>query len=382
LFCYFVNPALKRAVLLLLATALAGCGRDDIQVYKVAKEQPQPPQEQAPTGAMPGGHPEIGAASPGLKYKLPAEWQETAPGQMRAASFHVQGSDGKQADVSVVPLPGLSGGDLEIVNRWRSTVGLGPVNEEELPKLAKPVEVAGQTGQLYEQAGENPGSGDKSRILAAVLRHEGVSWFFKMNGDDQLVAQQKPAFIDFLKSVTFTAGPVRTDLPPSHPPIADLSSMPMPASSGASSTSEGKPNWQVPDHWKEVSGGAFLVAKFMITGPDNGQAAVNVSMSAGNGGGLSMNVNRWRGQLGLNPLSEDELNKLMTSIDTAGGKAMLVDMAGIDARTNQKARLIGAVVSQGSRTWFYKLMGNEQVVEKEKDAFSKFVQTVKYPNAA
>ena len=53
--------------------------------------------------------------------------------------------------------------------------------EEELQKLAQPVEIAGQTGQLYDQAGENPGSGDKSRIVAAVLRREGVAWAAKVS---------------------------------------------------------------------------------------------------------------------------------------------------------------------------------------------------------
>jgi hypothetical protein len=384
LFCYFTNPALKRGWLLLLGAALAGCGRDDIQVYRVAKEQPQAqqPQEQAQGAALPTGHSDFSAAPPGIKYKLPAGWEETAPGQMRVASFHVQGKDGKQADVGVVPLPGLMGGDVEIVNRWRSTVGLPAVKEEELPKLAQPIEIAGETGQLYDQGGENPGSGDKSRILAAVLRREGVAWFFKMNGDDELVAHQKPTFLDFLKSVNFVAGSMRTDLPPSHPPIGDLSSMPMLSAGAAPSSSEGKPSWQVPDGWKEVPGGGFLVAKFVITGADSSQAAVNVSMSSGSGGGLAMNVNRWRGQLGLSSLSEDDLNKSVTSMETAQGKAMLVDVAGVDARTNQKARLIGVIVPQANRTWFYKLMGNEQVVEKERDAFSKFVQTAKYPNAA
>jgi len=381
LFCYFNPPSLSRGLLLLVGATLVGCGRDDVQVYRVAKEQPQPQQEQAQGGTMPG-RAELSGSPPNVKYKLPAGWEETAPGQMRVASFHVQGKDGKQADVGVVPLPGLASGDLEIVNRWRSTVGQPAVKEDELQKLAQPVEIGGLTGQLYEQSGENPGSGDQGRILAAVLRREGVAWFFKMNGDDELVAQQKPAFLDFLKSVSFVQGSVRTDLPPSHPPIGDLSSMPMPAATATSSTPEGKPNWQVPESWKEVPGGPFLVAKFTISGADNAQATVNISMSGGTGGGLAMNVNRWRGQLGLSPLSDDALNKLVTSMDTAAGKAMLVDMAGIDGRTNQKARLIGAIVPQGNRTWFYKLMGTEQLVEKEKDTFSKFVQTVKYPNAA
>jgi len=112
------------------------------------------------------------------------------------------------------------GRDLDNVNRWRTDVGLGAVREEELSKLAQPVEVAGQPGQIYEQAGENPGSGEKTRILAAVSRQNGVAWFFKMNGDDELVAQQKPAFIEFLKSVSFTVGGNRPVFRPRIPQLA------------------------------------------------------------------------------------------------------------------------------------------------------------------
>jgi hypothetical protein len=46
---------------------------------------------------------------------------------MRVASFRVTGKDGKQADVSVIPLPGLAGSDLDNVNRWRGQVGLPSV---------------------------------------------------------------------------------------------------------------------------------------------------------------------------------------------------------------------------------------------------------------
>lgn len=53
-------------------------------------------------------------------------------------------------------------------------------------------------------------------------------------------------------------------------------------------------------------------------------------------------------------------------------------MAGTDARSGQKARLVAAIVPQPERTWFYKLMGNEAVVASQKDAFTKFVQTTKY----
>ena len=134
----------------------------------------------------------------------------------------------------------------------------------------------------------------------------------------------------------------------------------------------------MPAGWQEVSGGQFLVAKFTITGDSGVAAAVNVSSSPGDGGGLVGNVNRWRGQLGLAPLSEADVNKSVTSIDVQGGKASLVELSGTDARTGQPTRLVGVMVPQSGQTWFYKLMGDAKVVESQKDAFTKFVQGVKY----
>jgi len=151
-----------------------------------------------------------------------------------------------------------------------------------------------------------------------------------------------------------------------------------PAAATAPVSNEGKPNWQVPAGWQEVSGGQFLVAKFTLAGDSGATAAVNVSNSPGAGGGLVSNVNRWRGQLGLSQLSDGEVNHLVTAMDVTGGKASLVDLSGTDARTGQPVRLVGVIVPQSSQTWFYKLMGNAKVVEGQKDAFTQFVQGVKY----
>jgi hypothetical protein len=309
---------------------------------------------------------------------------------MRAASFRVARKDGKQADVSVIPLPGLAGSDLDNVNRWRGQVGLPGVSEAELAKLAQAVEVAGQAASLYEQAGTNAGSGDKSRILAAITRREGVAWFFKMTGDDGVVAAQKPAFIEFLKSVSFPAGmgqaqpppahPAidggQAQLPPDHPPIGG-SSMAAPAGTRAPAGAP-KPTWAVPSGWKEVPGGQFLVAKFLLAGAASAQAAVNVSMSPGDGGGMLANLNRWRTQLGLGPVAEGDLAKAVQPLELPGGKASLADVTGKDAKSGQPARLLAVVVPRSGETWFYKLMGNPQLVQQEKDAFLKFVQSVNY----
>ena len=55
---------------------------------------------------------------------------------MRVASFGIS-QDGKQADVSVIPLGGMAGTDPANVNRWRGQVGLGPLAEAEVSKLRK-----------------------------------------------------------------------------------------------------------------------------------------------------------------------------------------------------------------------------------------------------
>lgn len=338
-------------LLLLLAVVLAGgCGQDGIQVYSIPKEQPAPMAQ----ADLPADHP---ATPPQLKWKIPTRWKEVPAGDFRVASFKVTGTDGKQADVSVIPLPGTAGGDLSNVNRWRGQVGQEPVSAEELQKLMQAVEVAGQPAELYEQSGES------SRILAVIQHRNGTAWFFKMTGDSQLVAREKPAFVAFLKSVQFASA----EMPAGHP---DISAMP-PGMPAGTPSSAGKPQWTPAADWKEVPGGQFLVAKFTIA---NGQAAVNVSSSPGDGGGLAANVNRWRKQLGLGELSSDELAKSVKTI----GPVTFVEMNGTDARSGEPAAVIGAISLQPGQAWFYKLMGDAKIVAAQKDAFIKFVQEVKY----
>lgn len=324
---------------------------------------------------MPAGHPDVARAKPRLTWTTPAGWTEAPAGEFRVASFSIKGENGKQAGVGVFPLPGSAGGDLANVNRWRSEVGLEEVNAEAMKKLAQNIEIAGQPGDLYDIAGRAAGSDEPARILGVIQHRNSTAWFFKMTGDDDLVAQQKSTFIDFLKSLKLEP-PQMAGLPPSHPPIDGASMAAQTAS--AVSSSEGKPKWDVPNGWREVPGGQFLVAKFNIAGEGSARADVNVSMSAGDGGGLLANVNRWRQQLGLTATSEADLASRAKSVEIAGGKATLVDMSGTDARTGQPARVIGAIVPQSGQTWFYKLMGESKLVETQKEAFTKFVQTVRY----
>jgi hypothetical protein len=387
-----IHFGLPAATAALIIFAGVGCGRDNVRVYHADASDaatPTPPPAAAPA-AMPdstmpanmteGLLPTDNSGQPTLHYIVPPGWEKKALTQMRVASFAVSQA-GKQADVSVIPLGGMAGNDGANVNRWRGAVGLPTLAEADIAKLAEKVPVADLTGDLYDLAGTAPGSGDDERIIGVILHREDTSWFFKMTGDAELVKAQKTALLAFLKSVQFggLAAPSTMDLsklPPSHPAVGGMA----PVAQAADVSSGDKPTWTVPAGWQEGQLTQFLIAKYVIAGDGGATAAVNVSSLAGDGGGLLPNVNRWRAQLGLAPVTDADVTTLPT-LDASGGKATLVELAGTDARTGKPAQLVGYVLPLGGQTWFYKLMGDATLVAQQKDALVKFVQSAKYPDA-
>ncbi len=379
-------------VLFPLAAALllsAGCHREKVEVYQVSTDQDQPQQTPSVpatnSDSLPPGHPDVSMmnnsssqmpsgvvpsdvqnASP-ITWTAPAGWTSVPPSEMRVASFKLAGVGGQAADVSVVPLSGMGGGDFANVNRWRGQVGLPAAPDDELQNSAENVEAGAQPANLYDIVGQNPSSAHSTRILAAIQHRDGTTWFFKMTGDAELVEQQKPAFISFLKSLDFASQQAQTSqpqLPPDHPDIGGMTAV-APVGQGS-----GQPNWTVPAGWQPVSAGQFLVAKFNISGG----ADVNVSSSDGDGGGLAANVNCWRGQLGLPPA--DEIPTVTFAI--SGGEAQLVDLRGNDTQTGNPSEIVAVIVTQPGQTWFYKLTGAPSVVALQKNAFTQFVKGVQY----
>ena len=296
---------------------------------------------------------------------------------MRVGSFKVAGADGKQADVSIVPLPGMAGTDSANVNRWRGQVGLSVVTDDELQKAAENVEAGGQPAQLYDIAGTNPAGGGAQRILGVIQHRDGMAWFYKMTGDADLVEQQKPAFVEFLKSLKFgAAAPAQVEMPAAIPagirpaaiwarccPLprrlrvrrqAELAGAGGLAGSRRRTISRG----EIHAHrrWRRDGGGQ---RQFVCP------VTAAVWRPTSTAGAASLACRRalivWRRRL-----------------TSPAARRSLVDFSGTDARTGQPARLVGVVVSQPDQTWFYKLMGDAKVVESQKDAFTQFVQSAKY----
>jgi hypothetical protein len=164
--------------------------------------------EPAPMSANTGGNdtnaptpPPIEASQGGaLQYTLPANWREKPLTPMRLASFKAM-ANGKEIDISVVSLPGIAGGDLANVNRWRGQVQLEAIDEVTLAKSAEHVQANGHDFLVVDLANEQPINGEKQRIVAAILDENDRSWFIKMTGEDAAVASQKSAFTDFLSGL-------------------------------------------------------------------------------------------------------------------------------------------------------------------------------------
>ncbi|HEU5236323.1 MAG TPA: hypothetical protein VFU37_04230 [Pyrinomonadaceae bacterium] len=174
-----------------LVIIVAACDRSDqqIKVYRLVK---------APLESAPGEQKlPATAATPQIKWSLPDGWGEGIPSTMRYASFAATEENGEKVDISVVTFPGDGGNDLDNVNRWRQQIGLAGVDAGELNSIIAPLHSSNISFSTADMTGTN------SRTLAAWLRRDGHSWFFKMTGPSDAVEKEKTNFIRFLQSIRF-----------------------------------------------------------------------------------------------------------------------------------------------------------------------------------
>ena len=327
-----------------------GCQKQEIQVYTAPKDPPPASSAAVHGSDSRGTHPTVAKARPQVTWKLPEKWRETGPGQLSLASFAVAGSGSQSAQVSITPLARLGGRDTEIINMWREQVGLEPLSREEAANQFQPVQVGGESGNLFEISGAPTEGASPMKIVTAVVHRSDASWFYKLSGDAAVVDSTKPVFIEFLKSIQIKEAAAA-------------------AAGQSTATADSKPNWRVPEQWRELPAGQMQFAKFAVPERGGAKAEVFVSVFPNDTGGSLMNVNRWRKQIGLADVQQGELSQLVSPLDPAQPEAILVDM------TNSSKRLIGAIVPRHGQYWFYKLHGDSAAVTPEKEAFVAFART-------
>ena len=248
-----------------------------------------------------------------LRWTLPKGWTEEKGSPQREATLRF-GEREPKFEISVVRFQGDGGGMLPNLNRWRDQLGLDKVEETELPLLAKKLEGAATEVWVADLSGpQRPGAGPR-----AMAKPQEVS----------PPANREPTLDDVRAMFSF-------DRPPA---------------------------WK--ENLKPSSGRIF---EFMVDA-DGGSALITLSALQG-GGDLAGNVNRWRGQAGLDPLPEADVLKVSAPMTFVGSDAWLVEAIGKD-----RAIVVVASLSQ-QFSIFLKMDGSPSTVLAQKSAFMRTAQT-------
>ncbi len=110
-------------------------------------------------------------------------------------------------------------------------------------------------------------------------------------------------------------------------------------------------------------------ASFAVT---DGDKKVDISAIAAGGNELD-NVNRWRKQIGLEPVSQEELDSTARVVEVDGTTARMFDLVG------ETETILAVIVPSGGQSWFFKLKGDPALAEREQANFESFVTSVKFP---
>jgi hypothetical protein len=144
--------------------------------------------------------------------------------------------------------------------------------------------------------------------------------------------------------------------------------------------SEGQPQgpplaWSAPKGWVELAPTQMRIVNFKVG--DEGECYLTIL--GGDGGGISGNVNRWRGQLGLGDLSDSEVEAL-PKMSVLGREASIVDLRGsytgmgVDAKEGWA--LLGAITTSSRFTLFVKFIGPEPLLKSEAAGFEAFCSSL------
>ena len=251
-------------------------------------------------------------------WKLPAGWVQKAGTGMRFATLDTDSS----ADPVTIIVSSLrqTSDDwdqylLSNLNRWRRQLGLGPIRPETLTDAIQVIQ-----------------SKEQNIWLADIASH----------GERKM-----------LSSSTTLTEPVKPhQTSPSEEQGFDTAQL------------AGKP----PEHWQPGPVKGMRKANFSF---DRDGRLVQITVIPA-GGKMLANVNRWRGQIQLPPVSQADLDKSLQPIEADGLTGNYIGLFG------PQEAILAAVFIKGRTQWFVKLRGNVAVAKDEVAQFKNFAESLKF----
>lgn len=169
-------------------------------------------------------------------------------------------------------------------------------------------------------------------------------------------------------------------LPEGHPPIdaapADMGMNMDGATIPEELIGQGDlPEWQLPEGWELTAPKPMRKANIAV-----GESGLELAVTSFPGavGGLSANVNRWRGQLGLTPPTAEEMAESVRETEINGKQFFLVDLTGPAAEDGSAQRMLSAVVIHNGNSWFFKMTGPADAVEAASGDYGAFIDSIRF----
>jgi hypothetical protein len=314
-------------------------------------------------GSDPQGMGSHGGGQPEFRWKTPEGWEERPAGGMRQGSWRVRGEP--RTDCSLVVLSGGGGGLLANVNRWRGEMGLGPLDQAGLAQLPRHQLLGGEAVYVNMAGRFSGGRGrtgaiENARVLGLILQLPQAAVFLKFSGPAKVVEDNTSAFEALADSVALGGGG---------------------AAHASAHDGGGRAHfaWTTPAGWDDEPAGGMRQGSWRVHGEPKTDCSLVVL--AGGGGGMLANVNRWRGEMGLQPLDAAGLAKLPRH-ELLGGQAVYVDMTGRFSggrgRTGaiDDARMLGLILEVGQAALFLKFTGPAKVVGANRAAFEALASSL------
>ncbi len=256
-------------------------------------------------------------------WQLPAGWKEEPGAGMRFATIDV-GSAGFDLSVIALPAPQEL---LPNVNRWRGQLSLPPATADELAELVQTVRLK-----------------------------EGQASLVELHGT---LSAGPPAM-----------GPFASAAAPAPTAAAGLANRPAesPASVGFT--------YQQPEGWRPGKSGPMRRLAFEA-GDDDEKVEITVTTLGKLGSALLPNVNRWRVQVGLEPVSEESLGTCVRSVDVSGEEGSWVELLPQEAGP----AILAVITIRGDTGWFFKMMGPSATIAAEREHFDEFIRSVQFPKS-
>ncbi|MGJ8650406.1 MAG: hypothetical protein ACSHX4_08605 [Opitutaceae bacterium] len=138
--------------------------------------------------------------------------------------------------------------------------------------------------------------------------------------------------------------------------------------------SAGGVSYKVPEGWTELPASGLRKANLRVS-DENGSAELTVTVFPGDVGGNLANINRWRGQVGLEAITSEELTTFTESytISQHGGLYTRIE-GGTDS-------ILGGLLPFHGNTWFFKLQGNSATVLAAEASYKAFLDSVALQDA-